>query len=58
MQNSAVKDVVMESKLELKFNGKHTKVKQLADFIQDNIIAREMKVGDKLPYINFLSKRF
>lgn len=48
----------MENNLELKFNGKHTKVKQLADFIQDNIIAREMKVGDKLPSINFLSQRF
>lgn len=48
----------MENKLELKFNGKHTKVKQLADFIQDKIIALEMEVGDKLPSINYLSQRF
>lgn len=48
----------MESNLELKFNGKHTKVKQLADFIHDNIITSEMKAGDKLPSINFLSQSF
>ena len=48
----------MENKLELKFNGKHTTVKQLADFIQDKIIALEMEVGDKLPSINYLSQRF
>lgn len=44
--------------MELKFNGKYTKVKQLTDFIQDNIIAHELKVGDKLPSINSLSKKF
>ena len=48
----------MENQLELKFNGKHTKVKQLANFIQDYIIAREMKVGDKLPSINYISKKY
>lgn len=48
----------MKDEIELKFDGKHTKVKQLADFIQENIIAREMKVGDKIPSINKISRRF
>ena len=44
--------------MELKFNGKRTKVQQLTDYLQNSISANELKVGDKLPSINVLSKRF
>ncbi len=42
--------------MELKFNGNSTKVKQLTDFIQEAIVKQDLKVGDKLPSINHLSK--
>lgn len=44
--------------MELKFNNKNTKVQQLTDFIQKSIAAHELRVGDKLPSINQLSKQF
>lgn len=40
------------------FNNKNTKVQQLTDFIQKSIASNELKVGDKLPSINQLSKQF
>ena len=44
--------------MELNFNGKNTKVQQLSDYLQDSISANELKVGDELPSINFLSQKF
>lgn len=44
--------------MELQFNNKNTKLQQLTDYIQRSIAADELKVGDKLPSINQLSKRF
>lgn len=43
--------------MELNFNGKNTKVQQLSDYLQDSISANELKVGDELPSINFLSQK-
>jgi len=40
------------------FNGKSTKVQQLAEYIQDAIAANELKVGEKIPSINHLSRQF
>lgn len=53
---SAQNSTVMTS--ELKFDNRTTKVQQLTDYIQKSIIASELKVGDKLPSINHLSKQF
>lgn len=44
--------------MELKLNNKYTKVQQLTDFIQRSIASHELKVGDKLPSINQMSKQF
>lgn len=44
--------------MKLKFEGKGTKVQQLADFIQESIALNNLKVGDVLPSINHLSKEF
>lgn len=44
--------------MNLEFNGKSTKVQQLTDFIRKSISANELKVGDKLPSINQLSRQF
>ncbi len=44
--------------MELQFTNKNTKVQQLTDYIQRSIAANELKVGDKLPSINHLSKEF
>jgi len=41
--------------MELEFNNKNTKVKQLADYIQRSISISELMPGDKLPSINTLS---
>ena len=43
--------------MELEFNNKNTKVKQLADYIQRAISISELIPGDKLPSINTLSKK-
>ena len=43
---------------DFKFNGKSTKVQQLAEYIQDAIAANELKVGEKIPSINHLSRQF
>jgi len=42
----------------LKFNHSSTKVQQMADFIRQSIAMNEYKVGEKLPSINFLSKKY
>ena len=42
----------------LKFNHSRTKVQQMADFIKQAITVNEYKVGEKLPSINFLSKKY
>lgn len=44
--------------MEYQFNNKNTKVQQLADLIQDAISINEIKVGDKLPSINSLSRKY
>lgn len=44
--------------MDFRFDSKNTKVKQLAEYIQDAIAANELKVGDKIPSINYLSKQF
>lgn len=44
--------------MKLEFNNRSTKVQQLTDFIQKAIVRQELKVGDKLPSINQLSKQF
>ena len=44
--------------MDFKFDGKSTKVQQLAEYIQDAIAANELKVGDKIPSINHLSRQF
>lgn len=44
--------------MKLKFEGKGTKVQQLTDFMQETIALNNMKVGDVLPSINYLSKEF
>lgn len=44
--------------MELKFNHKKTKVIQLIDFIEAAIADQTLKVGDSLPSINNLSKRY
>lgn len=44
--------------MELKFDYKLTKVEQLADFLQEAISVKELSVGEKLPSINYLSKRY
>ena len=43
---------------DFKFDGKSTKVQQLAEYIQDAIAANELKVGEKIPSINHLSRQF
>ena len=42
--------------MKLDFKGKGTKVQQLTDFIQESITLNNMKAGDSLPSINYLSK--
>ncbi len=42
--------------MELRFDYKKTKVQQLSDYIKNKIIEKELKLGDKLPSINTLSK--
>lgn len=44
--------------MELEFNHKNTKVKQLADYIQRAISLSELKPGDKLPSINTISRKY
>jgi len=44
--------------MDFKFDGKSTKVQQLAEHIQDAIAANEWKVGEKIPSINHLSQQF
>jgi DNA-binding transcriptional regulator YhcF (GntR family) len=44
--------------MNLEFNNKNTKVQQLTDFIQKSISIEELKAGDKLPSINYLSQAF
>jgi len=44
--------------MDFKFDGKSTKVQQLAEHIQDAIAANELKVGEKIPSINHLSRQF
>lgn len=44
--------------MKLKFEGKGTKVQQLTDFMQESIALNNMMVGDALPSINHLSKKF
>ena len=43
--------------MELHFDHKLTKVKQLADHLQKAITVNDLKAGEKLPSINFLSKK-
>ena len=43
--------------MELKFNNKNTKVKQLADYIQRAISLNELMPGDKLSSINTMSRQ-
>lgn len=42
----------------LKFNHSSTKVQQMADYLRQAITVNEYKVGEKLPSINFLSKKY
>ena len=42
--------------MELQFDHKYTKVTQLADHLQKAITVNELKAGEKLPSINFLSR--
>ena len=44
--------------MDFKFDGKSTKVQQLAEHIQDAIAANELKVGEKIPSINHFSRQF
>ncbi|MDD4800870.1 MAG: winged helix-turn-helix domain-containing protein [Proteiniphilum sp.] len=44
--------------MELHFNHNTTKVQQLTDYIQGAIFGNELQVGDKLPSINYLSKKY
>jgi DNA-binding transcriptional regulator YhcF (GntR family) len=44
--------------MSLLFDGKNTKVQQLAEYIQNAIATNELKVGEKLPSINHLSRQF
>ena len=44
--------------MDFKFNGQSTKVQQLAEYIQDVLAANELKVGEKIPSINHLSRQF
>lgn len=44
--------------MELKFDHSNTKVKQMADFIHQSISSNEYKVGESLPSINYLSKKY
>ncbi|MDR1516691.1 MAG: GntR family transcriptional regulator [Dysgonamonadaceae bacterium] len=44
--------------MELKFTHDNTKVEQLADFISRLISANEYKIGENLPSINVLSRRY
>lgn len=44
--------------MNLDLNSKNTKVQQLTDLIQRSIVTQELKVGEKLPSINVLSKKF
>lgn len=44
--------------MDFKFDEKSTKVQQLAEYIQDAIAANELKVGEKIPSINYLSNQF
>ncbi len=41
----------------LKFNQSSTKIQQLADYLQEAISLNNIKIGEKLPSINFLSKK-
>lgn len=44
--------------IDFKFDGKNTKVQQLADHIQVTITANKLNVGEKIPSINHLSRQF
>lgn len=44
--------------MDFKFDGRSTKVQQLAEYIQDAIATSELKVGEKIPSINHLSSQF
>lgn len=44
--------------MDFKFDGKSTKVQQLAEYIQEAIATNELKVGEKIPSINHLSRQF
>lgn len=44
--------------MELEFNNRNTKVKQLADHIQRSVSMNELMPGDKLPSINTLSQKY
>lgn len=43
--------------MELQFDYKLTKVRQLADYLQEAISVNDIKVGEKLPSINHLSRK-
>ena len=40
------------------FHNKTTKVQQLTDFIQGAIVSQELRAGDKLPSINYMSSEY
>lgn len=44
--------------MEYQLNNINTKVQQIKDFIQRAISSKELRVGDKLPSINYLSQQF
>ena len=44
--------------MSLKFNQSSTKTQQLADYLQKAISENNLKVGEKLPSINDLSKKY
>jgi DNA-binding GntR family transcriptional regulator len=44
--------------MDFKFNGQSTKVQQLAEYIQEALASNELKVGEKIPSINHLSRQF
>lgn len=44
--------------MSLEFNNKNTKVQQLTEYIQNSIVSHDLNVGDSLPSINQLSRRF
>ncbi len=56
MHHNSTEQLVNKMRLELK--GKGTKVQQLCDYIQDLIARDNLRAGDVLPSINYLSKEF